>query len=206
MKRLVIVYAGGSAAGKSTTSKAFATGIPDEHKQKQVVETAKGFAEKTIHWTFYNNYALAGNHHSGTDANQGPGAVKAALYKCLESDKVLSIVDGRISSPQWVTMLNEWQEQHPEHKLIALCLHFDFTPEELLTRLAIKRGVDKESIRERMYPRCRGWVSESNALVRHFQNLCEIPNDYLDVYPEDSTSDIVELMQDWVEEMDHGEM
>jgi hypothetical protein len=205
--KLAVIMAGGSAAGKSTTSKAFAVGSPDEHSTMQVVETQKGPMEKKVFWTFYDNYALAGNHHSGTDANHGPGAVRSALFKCLDSDKRLSIVDGRISSPQWVLALNDWQEYNAlRYELKALCLHFDFTPEDLLTRLAVRRGTDKEIIREKMMPRCRGWVAAANKLVDHFNTQCKVPYEVLTIWPEDTTEDIVGLLQDWVEEMDHGRL
>lgn len=197
MKKVAIVMAAGGAAGKSTATKAFAIGDPQEFKDKRIVWTSKGDAEGTVNWTLYDNCAVAGNHHSGTDANTGPGRVIEAFNECLEY-RDIAIVDGMISTPRWVLMCNRWQDEHPDDELFVLCLHFNLEAEELLNRLAGRRGVDKETIRERMEPRCVALVRRAQVLVNHFHDKCECEWKLLEIDKFYAPDDIVELLDDEV--------
>ena len=113
MVKLAIIMAGGGASGKTTTRKAFALGKPQQHFEITEIDTIKGLRSMRVMWTIYDNCALVGNHNSGTDNASGPGSVKHAFFKCLESSDVV-IVDGKITSPQWVLMCNRSEEHTSE--------------------------------------------------------------------------------------------
>jgi len=202
-KKLAIIYAGGGAAGKTTTTKAFVQGEPSEYCEERIVETRIGNRPMKVSWTLYGDCAVAGNHHSGTDSNTGPGATKSAFFECL-NDMEIAIVDGMISTPKWVTMCNEWQNEFSLYELGVLVLHFDLDAEELLTRLARRRGVDIESIRNTMWDKCVGLVKRANLLVNHFEDLCELPMTILCVWKEDCVDDIVELLDEQIDEYFNG--
>lgn len=143
-KLLVFLYAGGSAAGKTTTTQSFAVGEPVEHKKELPVHTRKGSQTLPVLWTVYDNCVVLGNHKSGSDANKGPGAIRAAFNEVLrlgESDTI--IVDGKINSPQWIEMVNDVGE---EYDVELVCLYYDISPETLLIRLGKRRGVDPSDI------------------------------------------------------------
>lgn len=190
----MFLMAGGSAAGKSTTSKAFAVGEPEEFHEKLAVPTRKGIEEKWVHWTLYDNCALAGNHKSGTDANTGPGATKAAFLRCIELSDII-IVDGKINSPQWVEMVNDMASMYE----VEMCvLYFDLEAETLLQRLAIRRGVEKESIRDSMYQKCQEATGRADLLVRNVQKLAYVPYSVIMIKDRTSTEEIVDMMDNSV--------
>jgi len=192
--RIVIVMAGAGSAGKSTTTLNYAIGDPDERDFEFDWEDRNGNPRHDkVKYTLYENCALTGNHKSGTDCNNAPSLVKAAFQKCIEERDVV-IVDGFCSSPQWAIMIDE-QEGYDFHVVI---LHFDFTAEEILTRLASRRGVDKESIRERMYGKS---VNRPGVLLRRFDELCHWPQDVITVYYDDSTEEIVKMLDETVDDL-----
>jgi hypothetical protein len=193
--KVIILFAAGGAAGKTTTRRAFAIGEPEEHREPREVLVKSGMEIRDVLWTYYDNCAVCGNHHSGSDSNTGPGLIKEAMFETLKH-RDITIVDGMLLSPRWATMCNEWQEEHPDYLLQVLLIHFNLDPEDLMDRLAMRRGTDKETFRERMYPRCKSLIRRAQLLVEHFQNLCECRWDELDIYVEDTTEDIVEMMDD----------
>ena len=191
--KVAIVMAGGGAAGKSTASKAFAIGDPVEKYElgrwydRNDVGKVQG-----VNVTLYDNYALTGNHKSGTDANQAPDLVRLAAWRAL-GERDIIIVDGMVSSPQWVSMLNNWPGETPLHVLLV---HFDLPAETLMDRLASRRGKDKETFRERMYPKCEGLVRRAELLVGHFEDDCKRPMEKLVVDELATPEEIVEAMDD----------
>lgn len=201
MDKLLFVLAGGGAAGKSTTSKAFAIGEPVQFKEERVVLTRKGDRPMGVNWTLYDNYALVGNHKNGTDSNTGPGAVKESFLECITARDII-IIDGFVSSPQWAQFCVDWQKSHPEHTLYVAIVHFDLTPEQLLDRLAMRRGVPKEESYERMAPRFEGYAKRPGLLIDSFNRTCpQFIYDILHVIVEHTTDEIVEMMDDIVDEL-----
>jgi len=191
-KQIALLMAGGGAAGKTTTTKAFVEGKPEEHKELKVVPTRKGMQEAKVFWTLFDNCGLAGNYHSGTDANVGPGATEAAFLECADCRDIV-IVDGMISTPKWIEMCNRYaNEKNPNMEI--LLLYFNLPAEALLSRLANRRKVDKESIRASMWDKCVGLVRRAELLVLNCEKLAKIPYTVLEVYEEDTTEDIVELL------------
>lgn len=193
-KLLVFMYAGGSASGKTTTTKTFANGVPDERSQKMEVSTAKGTQIKSVKWTFYENCAVTGNHHSGTDANSGPGAVRSAFFQCAQEYDVV-LVDGKINSPQWVEMVNDVRYAYD---VTMVELYYQLKPETLLHRLAQRRGVEVESIRLSMYDKCVRYTKVADLFHRNIKKLALVP--YETVYIDDNMSPdaIVKLMDGMV--------
>lgn len=202
-QKLVIFLAAASGSGKSTTSKAFAVGEPEQHQKMMSVDTRIGKQDKKISWTLYDNYALAGTHNAGSDANNGPGAIRESFYICMNLRDIV-VVDGMMSSPQWAEMVRDWNLENKDYKLGILIVHFDIDSEEVLRRLAGRRGVSKESIREKMMPKCIANVKRPIHLMGHIDNICDnIPTTTLKIYKDDDTAKIVELMDeqvaDWFE-------
>lgn len=195
--RLVIIQAGGGAAGKSTTSKAFAIGEPRQFRELRDVETVKGIRPMMVNWTLYDNYALAGNHKSGTDSNTGPGAVRSAFFECMKHRDIV-VVDGMVSSPKWALMCNEYADVHPDHALAVLLVHYDFPAEELLRRLANRRNTTPDAIYDSMWDKCVGLVRRAELLMEHFSNLCALPQFIIKVKAKHSTAAIVAMMDDKV--------
>ncbi len=188
---------GGGASGKTTTRKAFVAGEPEEHKDTRDVPTVKGVRPIPITWTFYDNCALVGNHNSGTDTVNGPGAVKEAFYECLkEYDTV--VVDGKITSPQWVHMCNSWQEEHPEDVLEIFLVYFKLTGEELLRRLAGRRGETPEEVLEKTRQDVFQGERRASLLMEQFDAMCKLPIIDLEVDKHMCTTDIVWEIDEYV--------
>lgn len=192
--RIVIVMAGAGSAGKSTTTLAYSEGVPDERSfEFDWIDRSGKDRKNKVKYTIYDNCALTGNHKSGTDVNNAPAMVKAAFDKCVKERDVV-IVDGFCSSPRWVDMIND----NKDYDFHVVFLHFDFTAEQILTRLAKRRGVDKEDIREKMYGKS---VPRPSVLLRRFDENATFPFDIIDVFYEDSTETIVELIDDAVNDL-----
>jgi len=193
VKKVAIIVAGAGACGKTTTTQAFAVGNPEMHKELRVADLRHGPKEVPVNWTLYENCAVTGNHQSGTDSNTGPGLVEISFYECMKERDVV-ITDGMVSSPRWVTMVGKWADSHPEDDISIMLIHYDLDPEEVLNRLARRRGVNKESIRVKMFPKCDGLTHRAELLVRHVYNLW--PGDiwHLTIGNADTTDEIVEAM------------
>ena len=197
--KIVLVMAGSGSAGKSTTTKAFAIGKPEEHMYLlDWTDRSNKPRNDKVKYTLYDNCALTGNHHSGTDCNNSPSMIKSVFKKCMRARDIV-IVDGFCSSPQWVDMINDWNETHAH----VLLLYFDLTAEEVLERLAIRRGVDKESIRERMYGKSQ---RRPTVMRGHFENRSEWPVTIVNVVVGHSTEEIVDNIDAAIEEIweDYG--
>lgn len=194
-KLLVFLYAGGSAAGKTTTTKQFAVGNPDEHCEVVSVPTRKGMEDKKVYWTEYDNCATCGSHKAGADSNNGPGAIKAAFHRCLRlSDTIL--VDGKINSPQWVEMVNSVACDYDD--VLIVTLYYQLSAETLLQRLAGRRGVGKESIRESMFKKCQVATGRATLLVNNVKKLATTPYEIVNIGDDMTTDDIVYIMDDIV--------
>jgi len=203
--KIIMIMAGGGAAGKSTTTKAFAEGEPQEFKDKRKIINAKGEEqEKWVHWTLYDNCASCGNHHSGTDSNTGPAVVREAFLECI-SQRDIIIIDGYTSSPRWIDIVNEWATDNLNQKVEVLCVHFKLSPMELLRRLANRRGVSVESIREKYLPSRAGVGRRGDNLVGYFEGRCVCPVTVLEIYDVDSTEDIIDLIDGEVDIIFNGD-
>ena len=145
----------------------------------------------------YDNCALAGNHHSGTDSNTGPGATKSAFFECMQHRDIV-IVDGMVSTPKWALMCNEYADSQPDQTVAVLLLHFDLPAEELLARLANRRGTTTDEIYDTMWDKCVGLTRRAQLLMEHFQNLCELPMFVVKVKPNHSTVAIVNMLDEAV--------
>lgn len=200
-KKVVIIMAGGGAAGKSTTSKAFVFGDPVEYKEKRTITDTRGrVMDEWVKWTLYDDCALVGNHHSGTDSNKGPAVVDSAFQECMQ-ERDITIVDGYASSPLWVDMVNEWQRAHADVEVVVLVVHFDLTPETLLARLAQRRGVTPESIHDEYYHSRAGVGKRGDNMKRYFMERCDCEVVVLTVTDDDTTEYIVDLMDQAIEEI-----
>ena len=189
-KRLVILMAGGSAAGKTTARKLFAQGEPEEYFKMMTINMRKGPAEQKIWYTVYDNCSVTGNIRGGADSVSGPAAHRASFELCLPLSEII-IVDGKINSPQWVLMTND---ACAEYDVGLLLLYFNLSAETLLTRLAKRRGVEKESIRESMYKKCEGATSRADLLVRNTVKLSELDWWQIDIDEDMTPEDIVDEM------------
>ena len=187
------MMAGASASGKTTTTQAFAIGPPEEHKDKVLFQQQKGPAKKWVKWTFYENCGSAGNHSCGSDCNIGPQVIRYAMYKVLEVRDIV-IVDGKLCSPQWPVMCNEWPGN-----LAVILLWFRLDPEDILTRLSIRRGEDREVTRELQWTKtCKQGRRRAELLVEHFLATNERPLYPIIVDGTHTTRDIVTLLDDKV--------
>lgn len=193
--KAVIIMAGAGASGKTTTTKAFAIGNPVEYKVKLPAPLRHGVEVVPIDWTLCDNCGITGNFRSGTDSNTGPGLVEISFEKVMKERDVV-IVDGMVSSPRWASMVTKWQDSHPEEDVVVILLHFDLPPEEVLARLARRRGVKPSEIRQKMLPKCESLDRRAKLLVQHVHDLWTGDIYELKVLPEDSTDDIVAALDD----------
>lgn len=198
-KRL-IVLAGGSGAGKTTTTNAFARGAYVEHKVLRNVPTQKGVRPMDVHWTVYENCAVAGNRNGTSDSNIGPGAMRESLYECLAVRDIV-ILDGYVSSPQWPVFCNEWEEAHPECELEILLVHFDLSVEELMRRKAVRLGISINDHPPHVRARCEEGVARPKRLISQFMDLSDQTIISMKVFAEDSTEVIVDLLTKVLEEL-----
>jgi hypothetical protein len=201
MKKMVIVFAAGGAAGKTTTRKAFTQGEPEQFSEDRIVLSQKGEVVKKVYWTLYDNCGAAGNHYSGADINNGPFVVREALYECL-AVRDISIVEGMLLSPQWPIMIKDWVESYPEVQVRVLIVYMKLTADDLMDRLETRRGIPKEEFprREEMYKRCNQLVRRAELLIEHFENLSSPDQDIevIEIYADDDTNTIVQLMDEAV--------
>lgn len=171
--KILIIMLGGGASGKTTTTNAFGVGQPIELREVVEVPTRKGLVEKRVVWTLYDNCGVAGNIHSTTDANNGPGAVLRAAGQCLAARDII-IIDGRIIVPSWVLNFNNHDNMH------VIFLHFDLTAEQLLVRLQQRRGVTAEEVAY-MLPTCEkqrrmaaGYAERLPPMTKHDYSLIRV--------------------------------
>lgn len=190
LKKLAILMAGGSAAGKTTARKLFAQGEPIEAFVFMTLDMRKGPTEAKVSYTLYDNCSVTGNHHSGADGNSGPAAHRASFERLLPLSDII-IVDGKINSPQWIEMVNDACD---EYDMGLLLLYFNVSAETLLTRLAQRRGVEKESIRESMYQKCVEATGRADLLVRNTVKLSELDWWQIDIDEDMTPEDIVDEM------------
>lgn len=194
MKYVTIIMAGPGGCGKTTTSQTFAIGEPQEFHEDREVQLQNRKDIRTVHWTVYDNCALAGNHASGTDANVGPDVVRQAYEECLKVRRI-AIVDGYMSTPRWVEMINAWDEAHPEHEMVSLVVYFHIGLEELLRRLAKRLDVPvDDAFRAKKTDRCLANLKRPVTLMKHFQNIGTTELWVLDVEEEDSPELIAEML------------
>lgn len=193
MKFVTIVLNGPGGCGKTTTSQAFALGEPQEFKELRMVQLKNRKDERKIYWTVYDNCALAGNHASGTDANVGPDVIRQAYEECLKTRRI-AIVDGYQSSPRWVEMINKWQDEHPEHKMISLVVYYNVGLEELNRRVAKRLEIDVGELSDARIKRSKGNLRRPIVLMKHFETIGETELWVLDVEEEDSPEDIVDML------------
>ena len=198
--KTIIILAGAGSAGKTSTTQAFAEGIPVETKTQEIVPTQKGERLMSCTWTSYNNCAVAGNHNSGTDYNKGPGVTKVAAFYCLEDSDII-IIDGYTSSPQWVSIANEAFELYANANVNVLFVNYDITLEELVRRMAGRRGCNiadmyDESIGGKIVHNIAAGMRRPGLLLNHYiDKLVDgVPLYILDVFDEDSIDDIVDLI------------
>lgn len=193
--KAVIIMAGAGASGKTTTTKAFAFGDPVEYKIRMPAPLRKGIEVVPINWTLCDNCGITGNFRSGTDSNTGPGLVEIAFEEVMKLRDVV-IVDGMVSSPRWASMVTKWRDFHPGEEVVVVLLHFDLPAEEVLARLAKRRGVKPSEIRQKMLPKCESLDRRAKLLVQHVYNLWDGDIYELKVMPEDSTDAIVAALDD----------
>lgn len=205
MKKCVIIMAGGNAAGKTTTTKAFtAESSYTEYKDTRDVPTRKGIRPMKITWTLFPDIGVgvSGNWNNGTDANVGPGSVREAFNECMKVSDIV-IVDGAISSPQWLTMIIEWLGLYPDCEVKLVLVHFDLSAEVLLARFATRMGVDdKECIRDDKWVKCVELVARvQNFVQNNVYGIWGEPDVHLVVSEENTTEDIVAALKDAVTEV-----
>lgn len=201
MRYLTIVMAGPGGCGKTTTSQTFALGEPREYKELRTVQLQNRKDERDVHWTVYDNCALAGNHASGTDANVGPDVVRQSYEECLMVRRI-AIVDGYMSTPRWVEMINDWDAAHPNDDMIVLVVYFHIGLEELIRRLAERLDVpvDDEFIAKKT-DRCLANLKRPVTLMKHFENMGTTELWVLDVNEDDDPDTIVDMIDEYVYEL-----
>lgn len=168
---VVVVVAGAGAAGKTTLANSFAKGIPVETKITEEVPTAKGVRAMSGTMTVYDNYAHVGNHKSGTDACTGPGIQCAIAWRCAEVRDII-MIDGYTSSPQWVDLVNEL---YYSYDVVVLFVTFDVPLEELVRRMAGRRGCTVEDMHNplvggNIVQRITAGMDRPARLRQHFHN------------------------------------
>ena len=192
-KKYVIMMAGASGAGKSTTTKAFVIGNPIYTRCKLPVDVRAGTIQGNVHWTVYDNCAVLGSPQNGADANRGPGFIRVAFTNVLQQNlSDVIIIDGKIDSPHWVHMINEVKECY-EFKILVL--YFELTAEELLHRLAKRRNESVDVMRNNgWYDKCVRDAKSADNLVTSVVSLSNVPYDIVTLTEAYTTAKIVELM------------
>lgn len=195
MKKLVIVQAGCFSSGKTTTTKAFAIGEPEEHRIEVDLPGQKGIKTRKVHWTRYDNCAVAGNHHSGTDSNNGPEVVRYALNECLKISDI-AIIDGAIVSPRWPDFISEWAEQHQDYQVQVVLVYWDLSIEVQRQRLARRRGESQEELDWNRFE--ANYISKRRTVEKlveeHFPERCKVPYELLTIKDYHSTANVVEYL------------
>lgn len=184
---VVVVMAGNGGAGKTTTTRTFAIGEPEEVITKEKIVLARNgeTVERKCVYTLYENCAVAGNHNSGTDANNSPQLVRIALERCLDNRDV-AIIDGYMSTSQWVHSINNCVGVER-----VIIVQFDLTMPELLRRVAGRLGIAVEDLPEKRIERAKSNITRPLVLIRHFTELSKVPFEVIEVWDEDSPDDIV---------------
>ena len=199
---MLIVLAGAGAAGKTTTTQAYAEGEPDEHKEIVDLPTMRGVRPMGVNWTVYDNCAVIGNHRNGTDSNTGPATVRESFSRCIDSGMDVIILDGYTSSPQWAQMCAEWQDDNPERYMGVLLVHFNLTVPDILGRLAQRRGVHIDTLQsEKRVKWATGGARRPILLIQHFDNWCaDQIFDTLVITESMDTECIIDMMDEAVDE------
>lgn len=193
--KIVVIMVGCGAAGKTTTTQTFAEGVPHEYMETRIVSTRAGDRPMSVVWTVYDNCAVAGSHHSGTDANNSVSCATEAMMECAKVRDII-IIDGYMSSPRWV---------HTANAIInddvggIVAVYFNLSPQETVTRLARRRGVSVESIWDKMYPKHKGLVSRVTGMLNHIRKLATVKYEIVTITALMSPNEIVYAIDDAIE-------
>ena len=122
--------------------------------------------------------------------------------KCAE-ERGIVIIDGYVSSPRWAEMIEEHKDFHS-----VIFVHFDFTLDEILERLAKRRNETVEALRVardgKLLDNVSRGVSRPIQLLKHFQEKFTGNFHYININFEDSTDMIVTLINKVVENIEAG--
>jgi hypothetical protein len=201
VKNVAVIIAASGAAGKTTTTQTFAIGQPQEFVDVRPCRLKAGWEDRRVHWTLYDNCAVSGNHHSGTDANNGPWMVREGMFEALKHRRIV-IVDGYTSSPQWVEMCNEWDAAHyPEQELAVFILEIDLPADEVMKRLSQRRNKPLEEVQQTMAKKVAGNILRPRRLIGHFMRDCDLELVHAVVGKDHSPAQIAEVMYANIEAM-----
>ncbi len=123
-----------------------------------------------------NHVGLVGNRASGTDSIVAPELIMQAFYSVLEETQIV-IVDGVMSSPRWVDMVNIAHEKYKKQgiQVIPLLVHFDFTLDQVLERLKARRakkGKVEDRLPDKTIVNADQFIKKTLRAINHFKRDC----------------------------------
>lgn len=202
--KLFIVLAAPGGSGKTTTSKML-VGSQETCQEftevREYVLQKAGRTARKCSWTLgAGDIGIAGSWKSGTDSNVGPAIVKDAMYEVIKH-KNICIIDGYMSTPQWVVAINEWQSEHPHEECHTLFVQYHISLEENVRRIAQRRDIPVEQVlnNKSKMDTLRGNQRRPLVVKQHFENSSNVPVTYINVTEDMNPQQVTKHIQTFID-------
>lgn len=175
-KKCLVLLLGAGSSGKTTTRQKIC-GEPVE-KIIQVEENNKIFC------TLYENFAVAGNHNSGSDANTGPTLIVKSAIECFKHRDIV-FFDGVMGTPALL-------EIPKQVDCSVLLVHYNLSQSEVITRLLNRRkknGKIEDCLPEKTLKNSIAFRQRAISTLKHFENKCASKLMKIEILDGDSVED-----------------
>lgn len=180
--KILVLLLGAGSSGKTTTRQSIC-GVPEE------TILIKRENDK-IHGTLYKDYAVAGNHNSGSDANTGPGLIIESTFECFKYRDIV-FFDGVMGTPRLLEI--------PEKlSCSVLLVHFNLSHAEVYRRLLNRRrikGKVEDTLPEKTLHNSISFIKRAENTMKHFETKCITKMHKIEILDGDSTVDAVEKIK-----------
>jgi hypothetical protein len=188
MSKCFVVFLGAGSSGKTTARKAIC-GEPVRIDRKKV-------GDLTQFMTVYENYAVAGNHNSGSDANAAPHLIVNSAKEAFQERDIV-FFDGVMGSPRLLEV--------PEAvDCSVLLVHFNLSQEEVYKRLLGRRrnsGKFVESeLPEKTFKNAIEFIRRATNTLAHFEQKCKRPTLKVEINDNHDQSQVVEIIKSGIEQ------
>lgn len=186
MTKCFVVLLGGGSSGK-TTARKNVCGEPVE----MIREIHN---EKPCFVTFYEKYAVAGNHNGGSDANASPELIVESAMKAF-SKRDIVFFDGVMGSPRLLDIPNAVDCR-------VLLVHFDLSQEEVIKRLTLRRknrGKIEESLPEATLKNSFYFLRRARNTLRQFEERCSKPMFKVTVNDNHTPEEVAQIIKDGID-------
>lgn len=196
--KVALFLLGAGATGKTTTRKLLTSSVKYEEVEFETIKGSyvrkrnplKGsIVQEDIDICIYPTIktGLVGSYASGTDSICAPELIMRSFAYLLDHCEIV-LVDGVMSSPRWVDMVNQAHLDFPQKNgqpgITPLLVHFDFTLDQICERLKYRRS-NRGKVEDRLPPNtienARQFIGKTNRCIKYFKRDCQAEIEWLTI-------------------------